>query len=203
MKTDKEKMLAGEPYLAFCNELVTERARAKEILFEYNNLHPSEMEKRTEILKHFLGATGKQLLIEQPFRCDYGYNIRVGENFYANMGCTILDEALVTFGDNVLLAPNVSIYTAGHAVNVAQRVAGWEYAYPVTVGHNVWIGGNVVILPGVSIGDNSIIGGGSVVTKDIPANVVAAGNPCRIIKEAEEGDRYGIIDEKNGQQSIK
>ena len=203
MKTDKEKMLAGEPYLAFCNELVTERARAKEILFEYNNLHPSEMEKRTEILKHFLGATGKQLLIEQPFRCDYGYNIRVGENFYANMGCTILDEALVTFGDNVLLAPNVSIYTAGHAVNVAQRIVGWEYAYPVTVGHNVWIGGNVVILPGVSIGDNSIIGGGSVVTKDIPANVVAAGNPCRIIKEAEEGDRYGIIDEKNGQQSIK
>ena len=198
MKTDKEKMLAGEPYLAFCNELVTERARAKEILFEYNNLHPSEMEKRTEILKHFLGATGKQLLIEQPFRCDYGYNIRVGENFYANMGCTILDEALVTFGDNVLLAPNVSIYTAGHAVNVAQRIVGWEYAYPVTVGHNVWIGGNVVILPGVSIGDNSIIGGGSVVTKDIPANVVAAGNPCRIIKEAEEGDRYGIIDEKNG-----
>ena len=198
MKTDKEKMLAGEPYLAFCNELVTERARAKEILFEYNNLHPSEMEKRTEILKHFLGATGKQLLIEQPFRCDYGYNIRVGENFYANMGCTILDEALVTFGGNVLLAPNVSIYTAGHAVNVAQRIVGWEYAYPVTVGHNVWIGGNVVILPGVSIGDNSIIGGGSVVTKDIPANVVAAGNPCRIIKEAEEGDRYGIIDEKNG-----
>ena len=92
MKTDKEKMLAGEPYLAFCNELVTERARAKEILFEYNNLHPSEMEKRTEILKHFLGATGKQLLIEQPFRCDYGYNIRVGENFYANMNCVILTK---------------------------------------------------------------------------------------------------------------
>ena len=189
MKTDKEKMLAGEPYLAFCNELVTERARAKEILFEYNNLYPSEMEKRTEILKHFLGATGKQLLIEQPFRCDYGYNIRVGENFYANMGCTILDEALVTFGDNVLLAPNVSIYTAGHAVNVAQRVAGWEYAYPVTVGHNVWIGGNVVILPGVSIGDNSIIGGGSVVTKDIPDNAIAVGNPCRVIRYITEEDR--------------
>ena len=188
MKTDKEKMLAGEPYLAFCNELVTERARAKEILFEYNNLHPSEMEKRTEILKHFLGATGKQLLIEQPFRCDYGYNIRVGENFYANMGCTILDEALVTFGGNVLLAPNVSIYTAGHAVNVAQRVTGWEYAYPVTVGHNVWIGGNVVILPGVSIGDNSIIGGGSVVTKDIPANVIAVGNPCKVIRELTEDE---------------
>ena len=188
MKTDKEKMLAGEPYLAFCNELVTERARAKEILFEYKNLNPSEMEKRTEILKHFLCATGKQLLIEQPFRCDYGYNIRVGENFYANMGCTILDEALVTFGDNVLLAPNVSIYTAGHAVNVAQRIVGWEYAYPVTVGHNVWIGGNVVILPGVSIGDNSIIGGGSVVTKDIPANVIAVGNPCKVIRELTEDE---------------
>ena len=104
------------------------------------------------------------------------------------MGCTILDEALVTFGDNVLLAPNVSIYTAGHAVNVAQRVAGWEYAYPVTVGHNVWIGGNIVILPGVSIGDNSIIGGGSVVTKDIPANVIAVGNPCKVIRELTEDE---------------
>lgn len=120
MKTDKEKMLAGEPYLAFCNELVEDRARAKDVLFEYNNLRPSDMERRTEILKQFLGATGKQLLVEQPFRCDYGYNIRVGENFYANMGCTILDEALVTFGDNVLLAPNVSIYTAGHVVNVTR-----------------------------------------------------------------------------------
>ena len=162
MKTDKEKMLAGEPYLAFCNELVEDRARAKDVLFEYNNLRPSDMERRTEILKQFLGATGQQ--------------------------CTILDEALVTFGDNVLLAPNVSIYTAGHAVNVTRRIAGWEYACPVAIGHNVWIGGNVVILPGVSIGDNSIIGAGSVVTKNIPANAVAVGNPCKVIRELTEDE---------------
>lgn len=186
MKTDKEKMLAGEPYLAFCDELVGDRDRAKEVLFEYNKLRPSASERRTELLKQFLGSTRQQLLIEQPFYCDYGYNIHVGENFYANMGCTILDEAKVTFGDNVLLAPNVSIYTAGHEVNVARRVDGWEYAYPVTVGNNVWIGGNVVILPGVSIGDNSIIGGGSVVTKDIPANVIAVGNPCKVLRALTE-----------------
>ena len=186
MTTDKEKMLAGEPYLAFCDELVRDRDRAKELLYEYNHLRPSATEQRTALLKQFLGSTRQQLLIEQPFYCDYGYNIHVGENFYANMGCTILDEAKVTFGDNVLLAPNVSIYTAGHPVNVARRVAGWEYAYPVTVGNNVWIGGNVVILPGVSIGDNSIIGGGSVVTKDIPANVIAVGNPCKVLRALTE-----------------
>lgn len=182
MQTEKEKMLAGELYLANCEELTEERNRAKEVLFEYNNLPPSATVRRTELLKQFLGSTGQQLLIEQPFRCDYGYNIHVGENFYANMGCTILDEAQVTFGDNVLLAPNVSIYTAGHEVNVARRAEGWEYAYPVTIGHNVWIGGNVVILPGVTIGDNTIIGGGSVVVKSIPANVIAVGNPCKVLR---------------------
>lgn len=191
MTTDKEKMLAGEPYLAFCDELVRDRDRAKEVLYEYNHLRPSATEQRTGLLKQFLGSTRQQLLIEQPFYCDYGYNIHVGENFYANMGCTILDEAKVTFGDNVLLAPNVSIYTAGHPVNVARRVAGWEYAYPVTVGNNVWIGGNVVILPGVSIGDNSIIGGGSVVTKDIPANVIAVGNPCKVLRALTEEELTG------------
>lgn len=186
MKTDKEKMLSGELYLACCDELVSDRDRAKELLFEYNNLRPSALERRTELLRQFLGSTEQQLLIEQPFYCDYGYNIHVGKNFYANMGCTILDEAKVTFGDNVLLAPNVSIYTAGHEVNVDRRVAGWEYAYPVTVGNNVWIGGSVVILPGVSIGDNSIIGGGSVVTKDIPANSIAVGNPCKVLRALTE-----------------
>lgn len=186
MKTDKEKMLTGELYLAFCDELVQERDRTKEVLFEYNNLPPSATQRRTELLKQFFGSTGQQLLVEQPFRCDYGYNIHVGENFYSNMGCTILDEAKVTFGNNVLLAPNVSIYTAGHEVNVARRVAGWEYAYPVTIGNNVWIGGNVVILPGVTIGDNSIIGGGSVVTKSIPANVIAVGNPCKVLRAMTE-----------------
>lgn len=183
MRTEKEKMLAGELYLAFHEELVKDREAAKELLFEYNNLRPSETDRRQALLRRLLGSTRKEFLIEQPFRCDYGYNVHIGENFYANMGCTILDEAEVRFGDNVLLAPNVSIYTAGHPEDVERRNAGIEYAHPVTVGNNVWIGGNVVIVPGVRIGDNSIIGAGSVVTKDIPANVVAVGNPCKVLRE--------------------
>ena len=182
MKTEKEKMLAGELYLPTCAELTRDRALAKEALFEYNNLSPSDMEKRNALLRRLLGSTGKEFLIEQPFRCDYGYNIHIGENFYANMGCVILDEAKVVFGDNVFLAPSVGIYTAGHPENVERRNAGIEYALPVTVGNNVWIGGNVVIVPGVTIGDNSIIGAGSVVTKDIPAGVVAVGNPCKVLR---------------------
>ena len=122
-------------------------------------------------------------LIEQPFNCDYGYNIRIGENFYANVGCTILDVAPVTIGDNVMLAPNVNIYTAGHPLDAEIRNSGLEYAYPVNIGNNVWIGGNVTIVPGVTIGANTVIGAGSVVTKDIPANVVAVGNPCRVVRK--------------------
>ena len=193
MKTDKEKMLAGEPYLAFCNELVTERARAKEILFEYNNLHPSEMEKRTEILKHFLGATGKQLLIEQPFRCDYGYNIRVGKYFYTNHNCVILDCAKVTFGDHVMVGPNCGFYTACHPIDPQQRREGVEFARPITVGNDVWFGGSCTVLPGVTIGDGCVIGAGSVVTRDIPANTVAAGNPCRVLRSISEADRMDLM----------
>lgn len=181
-KTEKEKMIAGELYIASDAQLVSERDYTKEQIFDYNNLRPSETGRRSELLKQLFGSVGKEFLIEQPFRCDYGYNIHIGENFYANMGCTILDEAPVTFGENVLLAPNVSIYTAGHPLDVETRNAQIEYAYPVTIGDNVWIGGDVVILPGVTIGNNSVIGSGSVVTKNIPANVVAVGNPCRVIK---------------------
>lgn len=182
MKTEKEKMLAGELYKAFDDELLSDRARAKEFLYDYNTVRPSNMDERVNILKMLLGVSGEDFLIEQPFFCDYGYNIRIGENFYANMDCTILDEALVTIGDNVLFGPHVSIYTAGHPLDVERRNDMFEYAYPVTVGHNVWIGGNVVILPGVTIGDNTIIGAGSVVTKSVPAGVLAAGNPCRVIR---------------------
>lgn len=186
MKSEKEKMLAAEFYNAFDIELVNERAYAKELLFEYNNLPPSKTDKRIALLSRLLGKIGNQCLIEQPFRCDYGYNIYLGENFYANMGCTILDEAPVTFGDNVLLAPHVGIYTAGHPLDIARRNAGLEYAYPVKIGNNVWIGANVSILPGVTIGDNTVIGAGSIVSKDIPAGVLAVGNPCRVIKEISE-----------------
>lgn len=181
-KTEKEKMLGGELYNVFDEELIKERERAKALLYELHHLHPSEQKKRTQLFRLLLGSTGQQFTIESPFHCDYGYNIRLGENFYANVGCTILDEAPVTIGDNVLIAPHVGIYTAGHPLEVNQRLAGLEYSYPIVIGNNVWIGGNVVILPGVSIGDNTVIGAGSVVTKNIPADVVAVGNPCSVLK---------------------
>ena len=182
-KTEKEKMLAGEPYLAFCDELVEDRARAKDVLFEYNNLRPSDMERRTEILKQFLGATGKQLLVEQPFRCDYGYNIFLGNNFFANFDCVMLDVCPIRIGDNCMLAPGVHIYTATHPIDPVARNSGAELGIPVTIGNNVWIGGRAVINPGVTIGDNVVVASGAVVTKDVPDNVVVGGNPARIIKK--------------------
>jgi len=183
MKTEKEKMLEGVLYDANNDlELIAERQRCKEQCHEYNMLSPSQTDSREKILRHLLGRTGERFLIEQPFYCDYGYNIELGENFYANLNCVILDEAKVTFGDNVFIAPNCGFYTAGHPFDVEQRNSGLEYARPITIGNNVWIGAQVCILPGVTVGDNSVIGAGSVVTKDIPANVLAVGNPCRVIR---------------------
>ena len=181
---EKEKMLAGELYDANYNEdLMKERLIAKDKCFEYNNIKPSKIEERTEIMKQILGKTGNQFLIEQPFICDYGYNIEVGENFYSNHNLVILDANKVKFGDNVFIAPNCGFYTAGHPLDYETRNKGLEYAKPIEVGNNVWIGGNVVVLPGVKIGDNVVIGAGSIVTKDIPSNSVAVGNPCKVIKE--------------------
>jgi len=182
MQTEKQKMLSGELYNAFDAALVAERSHAKEIIYEYNKLRPSQTEERKLVIKKLFGSVGAEFIIEQPFYCDYGCNIRIGENFFANFNCVILDEAPVRFGRNVMLGPNVSIYTAGHPLDIETRNAGVEYAYPVTIGNNVWVGGNVIILPGVSIGDNSVIGAGSVVTKNIPANVVAVGNPCKVLR---------------------
>jgi len=181
-KTEKQKMLSGELYLAFDSILVAERQQAKECLFEFNNLRPSEIEKRNEIVRGLLNSIGEGFVIETPFRCDYGYNIEIGKNFYANYNLVILDCAKVVIGDNVLIGPNVSIFTAGHPLEVSLRAKGLEHARPVALGHNVWIGGNVVINPGVSIGSNSVIGSGSVVTKNIPDNVLAVGNPCRVLR---------------------
>lgn len=186
MKTEREKMLAGEIYDAnYDEELLSERLKAKDICFEYNNLKPSELEKRTELLKKLIGKTKNRFNIEPSFWCDYGYNIELGENFYSNHNLVILDAAKVKFGDNVFIAPNCGFYTAGHPLNKDERNKGLEYAKPITVGNDVWIGGNVVVLPGVTIGDNVVIGAGSVVTKDIPSGVVAYGNPCRAIREVE------------------
>lgn len=182
--TEKEKMLAGELYDANYNEeLFKERINAKEICYEYNNLRPSELKIKEKLLKRLFGKTGEKVYIEPNFWCDYGYNISVGENFYMNHNCIILDATKVEFGDNCFIAPNCSFYTSGHPVDYKLRNKGYEYAKPIKIGSNVWIGGNVLVLPGVTIGDNVTIGAGSVVTKDIPSNVVAYGNPCKVIRE--------------------
>lgn len=181
--TEKDKMLAGMIYDANNDPaLIAERLECKELCRDYNDLRPRETEARDALLRKILGGAGMGLLIEQPFYCDYGYNIRVGDNFYANFNFVILDEAPVTFGDNVFIAPNCGFYTAGHPIDAAERNKGLEYARPITVGDNVWIGAGVTILPGVAIGDNCVIGAGSVVVKDIPANCIAVGNPCKVIK---------------------
>lgn len=185
-RSEKEKMLAGDLYDAGDEELVRERTRARNLTFAFNQASPAETDKRRDTLRQLIGAKGK-CYIEAPFHCDYGYNIRVGENFYANFGCVILDVNEVIIGDNVLLAPYVQIYTAAHPVDPRERLSGREFAKPVRIGNNVWIGGGAIVCPGVSIGDNVTIGAGSVVTRDIPADVVAAGNPCRVIKSIRAG----------------
>lgn len=181
VKSEKDKMLSGDYYNASDEELVKERDYARSLAFEFNHTRLSDKEKKQEILKQLIVAKGS-FLIEAPFYCDYGYNIEVGENFYANYGCTILDVNKVKIGDNVLLAPNVQIYTATHPIATMERLTGKEYAKPIVIGNNIWIGGGAIICPGVKIGDNVTIGAGSVVTKDIPDNVVAAGNPCSVIR---------------------
>ena len=185
----KERMLANLPYKAWMDGLEEERIENRKRIYEYNNLPPEQWDRKAELLKNILGKTGENVHINAPFHCDYGYNIEVGDNFFSNYNLTILDVAKVRIGDNAQIAPNVSIYTAGHPIHPDSRNSGYEYGIDVTIGDNVWIGGNAVIMPGVTIGDNVVIGAGSVVTKDLPDNVIAAGNPCRIIREITEADR--------------
>lgn len=185
----KERMLAELPYKAWKDGLHEERIANKMRIYEYNLIRPDEQDKMDEQIKKILGKTGKDIFIEQPFHCDYGKNIEVGNNFFANYNCVILDVGRVIIGENVMFAPNVSIYTAGHPVHPDSRNSGYEYGIGVTIGDNVWVGGSVVINPGVKIGNNVVIGSGSVVTKDIPDNMIAAGNPCRVIREITEDDR--------------
>lgn len=188
--TEKEKMQKQMLYDAnYDQELKAERRYAKEWCYEYNHLHPSEEAKQKEIIKKLFGKTKKSFEILAPFFCDYGYNIEIGENFFSNYNLVILDCAKVTFGDNVFVAPNCGFYTAGHPVDFERRNKGLEYAYPITVGDNVWIGGGVQVMPGVTIGSNVVIGGGSVVVRDIPDNSVAVGNPCKVIRPITEEDK--------------
>ena len=185
----KERMTAGLPYKAWLDGLSEERTNNKLKIYEYNLLRPDETEKMNALLKDILGKTGENVFIEAPFHCDYGKNIEVGENFFANYNFTVLDVGKVIIGSNAQIAPNVSIYTAGHPIHPQSRNSGYEYGIGVTIGDNVWLGGNAVINPGVHIGNNAVIGSGSVVTKDIPDNVVAAGNPCKVIKMITDEDR--------------
>ena len=188
--TEKEKMQRQMLYDAnYDEDLIRERASAKDLCYEYNQLRPSDTEGRTKLMKKLLGKTKGAFEIVAPFWCDYGYNIEVGENFFANYNLTVLDVGPVRIGDNAQIAPNVSIYTAGHPVHPDSRNSGYEYGIGITIGDNVWIGGNACILPGVTIGSNVVIGAGSVVTHDLPDNVIAAGNPCRVVRQITEADR--------------
>ena len=186
--TEREKMLRGEQFETLDPQLSEDRRRAAALLSRLNALSmdaPGYREALGELLPH----ASDECLIRPPFYCDYGFHIEVGENFFANYNCTIIDVAKVKIGDNCQLAPNVAIYTAGHPVHPDSRNSLYEYGIGVTIGDNVWIGGNTVILPGVHIGSNTVIGAGSVVTKDIPDWVIAAGNPCKVIREITEDDR--------------
>ena len=181
--TEYEKMVAGEIYDACDAELLKELNAVKVLCQQYNNLLPTDFAARNEMLRQLLGQADQDTFINQPFFCDYGSHIRVGKRFFANFGLTVLDEAFVTIGDDCFVGPGVHIYTACHSTNPAERATRKEWAEPVTIGNNVWIGGNVTILPGVTIGDNCTIGAGSVVTHDIPADTISAGNPAKVIKK--------------------
>lgn len=185
MKTEKEKMLNGQLYNARDPQLVTERMNARKITRYFNELLETDDKQRTKWLKELFGSTGEHLYIEPTFRCDYEYNIHVGENFFANFDCVFLDVCEIYIGDNCLIAPGVHIYTATHPLDSKERKAGAEYGLPVKIGHNVWIGGRAIINPGVTIGNNVVIASGAVVTKDVPSNVVVGGNPAKIIKQVE------------------
>ncbi|MDU8923510.1 sugar O-acetyltransferase [Pasteurellaceae bacterium LIM206] len=189
MLTEKEKMLQGLAHLAAEPELRDMRMRTKERLFDFNMTRPSDKAEKERLLRTILAKAGKNPHINSPFACDYGSHIEVGDNFFANYNCVILDSGGVKIGNNVMFAPNVSLYTVGHPLDAELRNEGWEQAKPIIIGDNVWVGGNAVILPGVTIGDNVVIAAGAVVTKDIPANSLVAGNPARVLRPLTRADR--------------
>lgn len=187
--TEKEKMIAGLPYNPADPQLTKDRIKSRILFQKFNNLNLPDneedankvFEERSNILKNLLGSTGESIYIEPNFKCDYGYNISVGNNFYANFDCIMLDICKITIGENCFLAPGVHIYTATHPIDPIERL-NYEFGKPVTIGNNVWIGGHSTINPGVNIGNNVVVASGSVVTKDVPNNVVVGGNPAKIIK---------------------
>lgn len=197
----RDRIKAGELFTDMCEGLPEERLRGKELMYEFNHTRPSEVEKRDKLIREMFGKVGKHVWVEPPVYFSYGTNIHIGDNFYANFNFTIVDDYTVTIGDNVLIAPNVTISVTGHPVHHELRKAGEMFSFPVTIGNNVWIGSNVVINPGITIGDNSVIGAGSVVTKDIPPDVVAVGVPCKVIRTITDRDKeYYYKDFKIGME---
>ena len=195
--TEKEKMRSRMLYDAnFDAALLAERMRAKDLCHAFNLLRPSDTAAQREILRQLLGKTGENFCINPSFWCDYGDGIEIGENFYSNHDLIILDGGKVTFGDNVFVGPSCGFHTSGHPFDFERRNQGLEYAYPITVGSNVWFGAGVQVMPGVTIGDNVVIGGGSVVVKDIPSNSVAVGNPCKVLRPITEADRHTCWDRR-------
>ena len=185
----KERMAAGLPYKPWKDGLEELRRENKKRIFRFNHLSPDQTEKIAATLRDILGTAGDGAWVEAPFHCDYGKNIHVGKNFFANYNLTVLDVGQVKIGDNVLMGPNVSIYAVGHPIHPDARRSGYEYGQGVDIGSDVWLGGSVVILGGVTIGAGTVVAAGSVVTRDLPPNVVAAGNPCRVVRPITEADR--------------
>ena len=186
--TQKERRDHELPYIAD-EDVLKEMKKTRKLLREFNMADPCDFDKQAAIAGQLIPHSDGPISITQPFYCDYGTHIHVGKKFLTNYNCTILDVGKVYIGDNVLFGPNVAVYTAGHPIHPETRNTGYEYGISVKIGNNVWVGGNTVIAPGVTIGDNVVIGAGSIVTKDLPANVVAAGNPCRVIRKVTEEDK--------------
>jgi len=187
--TERERMLSGELYIPKDDELRMQDIKARKLIQKFNTMNFDLFEERNKILIELLGRTGKNIYIEPPFRCDYGCNIKIGDNFYANYDCIFIDVNEITIGDNVFFGPRVCLYTAGHPIDAQVRNTLLEFGKKICIGNNVWIGGNTVVNPGVCIGDNTVIGSGSVVTKDIPSDVIAVGNPCKVLRKIDENDK--------------
>lgn len=195
--TEWEKMQEGRIYNDFDEDLFNRRVAAKKLFREYNNTDDSQTDERRAIMRRLFKKVGENVWIEPDFRCEFGKNITVGNNVYINFGCVILDCGQVVIGDNTLIGPNVGIYNANHVLDAKERIAGGLIPDNITIGNRVWIGGNAILLSGVEIGDDTVIGAGSVVTRNIPSGVVAAGNPCRVIREITDKDKMGFVPERH------
>ena len=191
--TEWEKLQNGQIYNDFDNDLFQRRIAAKKLFRKYNKTEDEEVELRNQIMNDLFKHVGKDVRIEPDFRCEFGKNITIEDNVYINFGCVILDCAEVTIGANTLLGPNIGLYPVNHAIDAEERIHGGCIGKPIHIGKNVWFGGDVKVLAGVTIGDNTIIGTGSIVTKDIPSNVIAVGNPCKVIREITEADKTDYL----------